>query len=360
MGDTNIEWADRVWNVVRGCSRVSAGCVNCYAERQAIRQSGPGGNYAGLVRAHPKPDGRREPRWTGEVRFVPEKLHEPLSWKSGRVFVNSMSDLFHESLPDEAIDRVFAVMLLAPQHTFQILTKRPERMRAYLTAPGLYDRVLRAAEGLRGTSPPARRLDLTRIGISDPARFPAPWIWLGVSVEDHATADERIPVLLQTPAALRWVSYEPALGAVDFAEWIGPHTCCNGCGDVTPGDHHLCPSCGQDNAITTWGDAQLGRWESGERYTANGGAGHEDLCRGPGLDWIVVGGESGPGARPFDLAWARSTIAQCREAGVRTFFKQAGAHPILDGERLRLRDRKGGDLAELQADLNVREFPDAA
>lgn len=338
---TSIEWTNKTWNPIVGCSRVSRGCEHCYAEGVAHRGMSP--QHRGLTVL-----GKKGPRWTGEVRFLRSKLHEPLSWKKpARVFVNSMSDLFHESLPDEAIDRVFAVMLLAPQHTFQILTKRPERMRAYLTAPGLYDRVLRAAEGLRGTSPPARRLDLTRIGISDPARFPAPWIWLGVSVEDQQAADARIPLLLDTPAALRWVSYEPALGPVSFGvaaarsrEWVAAGL-----------------------------EQRAARRTDGRLVT------HAASL----LDWIVVGGESGPGARPFDLAWARSTVEQCRGAGVPAFVKQLGARPrrecgcetgewqggvrrcadCFDGTQpLTLSNRKGGDPSEWPADLRVREFPE--
>lgn len=152
--------------------------------------------------------------------------------------------------------------------------------------------------------------------------------------------------------------------------WIAPWTCCNGCGEAHAGDHHLCPGCDHDSAITTWGDAQYERWLSGERYAANGGRGHPDLASGPPLDWIIVGGESGPGARPFDLAWARSTIEQCRAAGVPCFVKQLGARPRAFGssevterdlqDALALdamRDRKGGDMDEWPPDLRVREEP---
>jgi protein gp37 len=267
-----IPWTEDTWNPIRGCSRVSLGCGGphgqggCYAERLAIRLSGPGQPYEGLVKSTPS-----GPRWTGRVALVESALDLPLRWKKpGRIFVNSMSDLFHEKVPDEWIDRIFAVMAKAPQHTFQILTKRPERMLEWVTR-------------------------------SRPV--PLPNVWLGVSVEDQETADVRIPLLLQTPTAVRWVSYEPALGSVDFRS--------------------------------------LGLLKR----------------TGAGLDWMVVGGESGPGARPFDLAWARQTIDQCREAGIAPFFKQTGSRPILDGEPLRLKDRKGGDMDEWPADLRVREYP---
>lgn len=257
---TKIEWATKSWNPVRGCTRVSEGCRNCYAERQAVRQSAPGKAYDGLVRSSPT-----GPRWTGVVRFVPEALDEPLRWrKPQRIFVNSMSDLFHEGLPDEAIDRVLAVMMLAPRHTFKVLTKRPQRMRDYFRAPDLYRRILAVADHeLR----PVRR-QLGGIGISNPADAAfRRWIWLGVSVEDQATADARIPLLLETPAAVRWVSYEPALGPLTLNPW---------------------------------------------------------LLSEHGLSWVVVGGESGPRARPMDIAWPREIVEQCKSALVPVFVKQMG------------------------------------
>jgi protein gp37 len=233
------------------------------------------------------------------VRLVEEALDRPLNWKKPRrIFVNSMSDLFHEAVPDDWLDSIFRAMMHAPQHIYQILTKRPERMLAYLRDQGL--------------------------------GWPWRHVWLGVSVEDQATADERIPLLLQTPAAVRWVSYEPALGPVSF------------------------------------------RWASWEPWNARKDRGealnHLDGLRR--LDWIVVGGESGPGARPFDYAWARSTITQCRTAGVPVFVKQLGArgwNTPPPGETRRMqdvfvkpRDRKGGDPTEWPEDLRVREYPTCA
>jgi protein gp37 len=311
MGDkTSIEWTEATWNPIRGCSRVSEGCRNCYAERTAVRQSGEGGAYKGLVRST-----INGPRWTGEVRFVEEALDLPLRWKAPRrIFVNSMSDLFHENVSVEWMNRIFAVMEASPRHTFQVLTKRARRMEIYVR-----QRWLR-------TRPPN--------------------IQLGVSVEDQPAADERIPLLLQTPAAVRWVSYEPALAAVDFEPYL-------------------------------WRRLPLDR-VSGRALNDAPSAEHGVRL----LDWVVVGGESGPGARPFDLAWARSTIAQCRAAGVPVFVKQLGAFPVdcagggpfrpqitphehppgTGGDECRviLRDRKGGDIEEWTvaiADLAVREYP---
>ncbi len=356
---TSIEWTDYSWNFLRGCQRVSPGCGTalaggCYAERQAIRQAGPGGAYEGLVKSTPG-----GPRWTGVVRHVEKILREPLSWKTPRrVFVNSMSDLFHEGVPDELLDRAFAVMAMTPHVTYQILTKRADRMLRYFTARrarGLADEpvtettlwyVWAAAtefeEAWRGVIPswvvqPWAWAWLDHAagpgGIDGP--WPLPNVWLGVSVEDQQRADERIPLLLQTPAAVRWVSAEPLLGPVDLTNvWLPD------------------------------GDA-LGR----------------DLFShgtGDGLAWVVVGGESGPGARSCDVAWVRSILRQCRDAGVPAFCKQLGSNveciDVIDAAdyfpglvrlseaprpnaRVHLNHPKGGDPAEWPEDLRVREFP---
>jgi protein gp37 len=300
---TTIEWTDVSWNPIRGCAMVSAGCTNCYAMKQAHRFSGPGQAYAGLTKLGP-----HGPQWRGTIRLFPGMLEDPLHWKTPRrVFVNSMSDLFHDVVPDEFIDQVFITMGEASQHTFQILTKRPQRMQAYLDK-----------SAVAGESFP---------------RWPLPNVWLGVSVEDQASADERIPLLLGTPAAVRWISAEPLLGPVNL-------------------DGHL--------------------WMYDEEAAPR--------VRGrlhPSLDWVVVGGESGPRARPCDLAWIRSIKDQCQAATVPVFIKQLGAQPYdsvaawkmvdrvytptathawhLAG--LTLKDKKGGDMAEFPKDLRVREFP---
>lgn len=336
--DGGIAWTDTTWNPTRGCSRVSPGCVNCYAERQAARFSGPGQPYEGLVRMHVTryDDGAgvepvaREPRWTGVVRLVPEHLADPLRWRRPRrVFVNSMSDLFHESLSDEDIAAVFGVMAAAPQHTFQILTKRAERMRRWFAwyegtsgaGASAYAAVMEArgrfvTEGDDGAL-------FTKVPVPESGAWPLPNVWLGVSVEDQQRADERIPELLATPAAVRWVSYEPALAAVNFHPWLCAH------GDVAKPEQRMGHFCDPSGA----------------------------------LDWIVVGGESGPGARPFELAWARSTIRQCREAGVACFVKQLGARPVdarIENGRVVLYPQgrsKYADPAEWPEDLRRREFP---
>ncbi len=331
---TSIEWTDCTWNPVRGCSLVSAGCTNCYAMKQAHRFSGKGKPYEGLTELGP-----HGPRWNGKIMLVPDALEEPLRWKTPRwplptrVFVNSMSDLFHEDVPELFLDQVFAVMAIARQHTYQILTKRPERMRDYFA--GLAEkpsrRLYESVRGMfryKGSTGQLGPEDSIPTGISVPFSN----VWLGVSVEDQATADERIPLLLKTPAALRFVSYEPALGPVDF-----------------------------------WG----------ARYRLPDGGLGSAFAWGKGINWMIIGGESGPKARPFDLAWARSAIAECKAAECAVFVKQLGAHPYVEkdltgfakfveasdrgidlpGYLACLKDRKGGDIQEWPIDLRVRDYP---
>lgn len=314
MTTTAIEWTDEVWNPVRGCTRVSAGCRNCYAERQAIRQAGPGGGYEGLVESTPS-----GPRWTGVVRPVPELLREPLSWRRPRrVFVNSMSDLFHEGLSDDEIDLVFAVMAIASRHTFQILTKRPERARDYLLERSGSAQPWKDAAREIGYSLEFDALSLVP--------FPLPNVWLGVSVEDQETTEQRIPIILQAPAALWWLSVEPLLGPVDLARLRAPS------------------------------------WMVRDGVPFIPGALEER-----GIGWVVVGGESGPRARPCDVDWIRQVVRQTRQARVPVFVKQLGAKPTTD-HRTRLatddwvrlsclKSKKGGDPADWPEDLKVREYP---
>jgi protein gp37 len=294
---------------------VSEGCRHCYAERQAARFCGPGQPYEGLVKftevdlGAMRPakslnvvDGRligRQPRWTGEVRLVPERLADPLRWrKPCRVFVNSMSDLFHEKLSNEDIAAVFGVMAAAPHHTFQVLTKRPSRMRAWFAWAAEQGEELQAGVGEQppsGSPVPAAcallatvpaRLSRKAFNTAAHAPWPLPNVWLGVSVEDQATADERIPVLLETPAAIRFVSYEPALGPINLRRVV--------------------------LHAPIYLDA-LGGW----RFQEEGG--DIDTRR---LDWVIAGSESGPGARPAELDWFRSVRDQCAAAAVPYFFKQ--------------------------------------
>lgn len=283
---TNIEWTDETWNPIVGCSVISPGCTNCYAMKTAARVERMDRTlerYHGLTQPS-----KAGPVWTGKIGVAGDKAFlAPLRWKRPRkVFVNSMSDLFHESVPDEVIDRVFAVMALCPQHTFQVLTKRSARMRKYCTHP----------ERLRFIWSESQRMDvggraLVRQLTANPV-WPLPNVWLGVSVEDQTRADERIPYLLATPAAVRFISAEPLLGPVDLTQFTPAHS-------------------------LSW---------AASTHKGTDGIERDDLFGRPveGLDWVIVGGESGHGARPMHRAWAQSLRDQCAAADVPFFFKQWG------------------------------------
>lgn len=337
---TGIAWTDATWNCIRGCSRVSAGCVNCYAERQAIRHAGPGGAYEGLARMV-----NGHPTWTGQIRLVPELLAKPLRWrKPRRVFVNSMSDLFHEEVDDYDLDRLFAVMGACPQHTFQVLTKRPRRAWEYLNGQGDMDEA--RIEMIRASA-------LEYTDAPEEIRWPLPNVHLGVSVEDQPTADERILLLLDTPAAVRFVSYEPALGPVDFTSIKVSRVYGSLLRNAFTGELRTHAVVGLDGVLRHQTLSQPGNL----RFRRH-------------IDWLIVGGESGPGARPCDVEWIRGAVQQCREAGVACFVKQLGARPVSsnvsvlvarDGSDGRhqfgFTDRKGADPTEWPADLRVQEFP---
>lgn len=271
MGNSKIEWTDKTWNPVTGCTKVSQGCKNCYAETFYERFNGKGSFR--------------------KVICHEERLQIPKSWKQGwKIFVNSVSDLFHEDVPFDFVVEVFEVMKETPQHTYQVLTKRPERMREFMRdwrAPILKN------------------------------------VMLGVSVEDQAAANERVPVLVSIPAYRRFLSCEPLLGPIDF---------------VT-----------QRSGIT------------GIDYTM--------LER---IDWVIVGGESGHGARPMHPSWAKSIQQQCQEAAIAFFFKQWGnwkpkwaendfeyrskVHTFPDGaQMIRCNKKDGGNLLD---GVSYLEFPE--
>ncbi|MGH7018951.1 MAG: DUF5131 family protein, partial [Brevundimonas sp.] len=210
--NTHIEWTDATWNVVTGCSIVSPGCTNCYAMKLAGTRLRDHPSRKGLT-----VDSKAGPVWNGQVRFNADWLTQPLRWtKPRKIFVCAHGDLFHEGVTDDQLDQVFAVMALCPQHVFQVLTKRPERMRDYVQAFCKAERhVFGAARDLR----PGCDLDsiLPEVEHGEPFRMaPLPNVWLGVSVEDQTRAEQRIPALLETPAAVRWISAEPLLSPVDL------------------------------------------------------------------------------------------------------------------------------------------------
>lgn len=275
MSATKIEWCDRTWNPVTGCTKVSPGRDHCYAENIARRFAGSKAFPNGF-----------------DVTLHPQRLDAPFRWrKPARVFVNSMSDLFHPDVSDQFIARVFAVMALATQHTFQVLTKRHGRMRSLLTSTTMGELFGRAVQEWISHNGVAR-VEL---------QWPLPNVWIGVSVEDQQRADLRIPALVDTPAAVRFLSCEPLLG-----------------------ETHLRPA-----------------WRA--------------------LDWVIVGGESGPGARPMDVRWVRILVDDCRALGVAPFVKQLGSvwarDTSIGGRPVSAQDSKGGEIETFPVDLRVREFP---
>jgi protein gp37 len=337
MTDTSIEWTDASWNPVRGCSRVNPDCDHCYAMGQAHRFSGPGKPYEGLttIRA-----GKVD--WSGVARFVTEALAAPLSWRNPRkVFVNSMSDLFHHSVTNEEIAAVFGVMAACPQHTFQILTKRPARARQWFKwldsecarrlseapprDPGLPPFELKPRDRCAQIAR-AHGMSVGALPKAYNGPWPLPNVWVGVSCGHQRAADEFVPVLLTLPAAVRFVSAEPLTGPITF-EFLQPND----------------PPT-EINAL---------------RGTHGVLRPHGGTC--PRLDWLIVGGESGPGARPCRVDWIESIVAQCKLAGVPAFVKQLGARPLFDKSfQMRLDDRKGGDPVQWPEALRVREFPGAS
>jgi protein gp37 len=240
-----------------------------------------------------------EIRWTGRVRFVSEVIDQPIHWKRPRrIFVNSMSDVFHESVPDEWIDHIFSIMVQCPQHTFQLLTKRSSRMRTYMSTVEALDpkeRTLRLVKSMWRENPARALIESSDMAYVGSLQWPPKNVWLLVSVEDQESADARIPDLMETPAAIRGISYEPALGPIDFVRQQEYGTISYLSGMARP-----------DAPVMD--DPPYREW--------------------PGLDWVIIGGESGPGARPFVVDWARDTVQACQAAGVKVFVKQMGSYPV--------------------------------
>jgi protein gp37 len=260
---TGIGWTDATWSPLVGCTHVSAGCDHCYAASLASGRLSTHPIYAGLAVGG---------RFTGEVRLLPERLDQPLRWrKPRRIFVNSMSDLFHDEVPDEFIAQVFGVMALTPRHAFQILTKRPGRMASLLNRDS-FELAVRAE---------VQRQKWSVLGTEAPPwSWPLGNCWLGTSVEDQKWANVRIPQLVRVPAAVRFLSVEPLLAPVDLWPWINP-------------------------------EQSQGR-----------------------IGWVIVGGESGPDHRPIQAEWVRGLRDQCVAAGVAFFFKQWGGRTPKTGGRL--------------------------
>lgn len=306
---SKIEWTDATWNPIVGCSVVSPGCTNCYAMQLAGTRLKHHPTRAGLTTPS-----KAGPVWNGQVRFNEAELLKPLAWRRPRlVFVCAHGDLFHEAVPDAWIDRVFAVMALCPQHTFQVLTKRAGRMREYMAAASgrIADAVI-ALRRARGDHGPVVPLPHIRPGAQ---WWPLPNVWLGVSAEDQARADERIPLLLDTPAAVRFVSAEPLLGPVDLTRIC------------------LVPKKPGSDRSGIHLDALRGRYcESGQPYIGDWDVDkpYPDHLPALRLDQVIAGGESGPRARPMHPAWVRSLRDQCAATGTAFFFKQWGEYGPVD------------------------------
>lgn len=276
---TSIEWTDATWNPTTGCSRVSEGCRNCYAEGIAQRFSAPGAAYHGYASRVPSP----RSAWTGRVEINLKALPRPLAWqKPRRIFVNSMSDLFHENLHTDSIALVYGYAIAAHHirgHTFQVLTKRAARMRDVLKSEEFWDVANATAAALVLQHLKKRGTDAARTIQEYDWHMPPPGIWLGISVEDQRAADERIPLLLEAPAKLHFLSCEPLLGPLLIRQRLERVP-------VGPCQWPYPP---------------------------------------PSIKWVISGGESGRGARPSHPEWHRMLRDQCADAGVPYFFKQWGA-----------------------------------
>ncbi len=316
MPITSIEWTDLSWPVVNGCRRISPGCGGahgvggCYAERLAATRLAHTSKYQGLAVF-----GQNGPHWTGKARLWPSELAMPLRRRQpSKIFVADMGDLFFEEVPNETIAAVFGVMLACPRHVFQVLTKRADRLPEWYgwaqryAAPSVQSLLLHHAQRLCDHR--ALRRDVDAI-LARP--WPLPNLWLGVSVESQRYADERIPHLLSTPAAVHFVSYEPALGPVDFEPWLG--------GRRVEMDLSDPPRVLSDEPA-------------------------------PRLDWAIGGSESGPGARPCDPAWLRAAADACLTAGVAFFTKQIATETGRAAGVL-----KGGDPAHWPPGVWPRQFP---
>lgn len=361
---SGIQWTDQTWNPVVGCTPVSPGCLNCYAAAEAPRLGRMGARqYVGVTVARTERGGDRRDVFNGTVRTVEDQLGKPLRRKKPtRYFIASMGDLFHEAVPFEFIDRVFTIMSECQRHTFQVLTKRPERAAEYFARD-----VFHAYAG------------------------PLPNVWLGTSAEDQARLDERVPHLLRCPAAVRFLSCEPLLGPLEIEKHVRGSTRVHMCMDIRGAIRNRSFEGMQhpDGTPMTAFEAENCLWElhaNGVRVIPIGSCDDFDDqkgCRGhrsPRVDWVIVGGESGPQARFCEASWIRGVLGQCRAASVPVFIKQLGSRCLSWGDydgtyadwdfywsrgyvqptdnwELPLRDRKGGDPDEWPADLRVREFP---
>jgi protein gp37 len=345
--NSKIEWTQSTWNPLAGCTDADDSCAHCYAKTMAERLAAMGQKkYQGTtkrVNGHLK--------WTGQINVDEDALLIPLRRKKPTTyFVNSMSDLFHDNVSTEIILKTYAAAALCQQHTMQILTKRPERAAEILNDPGIVAAIAYQMGKLAHACGPDRMYAGLKIAdeLTMGRKWPLPNVHLLISAGRQKQLDERAPWLLKCPAAVRGLSLEPLLEGLDVQEYLaGWCDACNGSGETIemaccggpPVEQRIeCPECSGDE-------------------------------RRAGIDWVIVGGESGPGARPCNIEWIRSIVAQCKAAGVPCFVKQLGSEPFdssmmspgaaayIIGTEIKLSDRKGGDPTEWPLDLRVREMP---
>lgn len=322
---TTISWTGETWNPTVGCSRDNAECDHCFAMRVAHR--GMDASHRGLTKLRPRDSARPGVDWNGTIRLVPERLSKPLSWKKPRkVFVNSMSDLFHPGVPFEFVAAVFGVMAATRQHTYQVLTKRPARAREFFAWLASTVEIVKDGDGeVRYCLMQAFKHGVLWKQHIDYPAWPLPNVHLGVSAGRQETAD-KIWDLLHCPAAVHWVSMEPMLGPVDLMNLKV-----------------------KDGVL----DALRGTVSVTEKH------GYSTPNR---LRWVVPGGESGAKARACDIAWIRDVLTQCAAAGVPAFCKQLGSNPVVTDDtgtakRYPILDSKGEDWVAWPDDIKIRQYP---
>lgn len=327
-----MKWWDKSWNTLIGCSHASSGCSNCYGERLAATRLRHLPTYGLVVQSD-------KPRWNGKVLDLTDRLGDPLRWrKPQRIFVNDMGDTFHPEVSFTYITAMFGVMAACPQHTFMLLTKRPERMLEFYR--WVEKREMEGRSMFCDDSPEWRiwqmlHVSARRKGVKVPSHhgggWPLPNVWVGTTCEDQTRAEERIPFLIQVPAVVRFLSLEPLLG------------------DINIGLMGTQPS----------------TWMNGQQYRMV----HQDI------HWAITGGESGPRARQCAREWLVNIVRQCHEAGTPCFVKQLGSAYVDEKNAIggryvkvpeeygspvkRLKDMAGRDMAEWPSSLRVRQYPEA-
>ncbi|HLO88789.1 MAG TPA: DUF5131 family protein [Nostocaceae cyanobacterium] len=371
--DSPIQWCGSTWPIVTGCEFASDGCPNCYAMLESwIHSHHPNPKISGVFAGTVRKSSNGKLMWTGEVFCHPQRLDWVLNWGNWvnpeLVFVCNLGDLFHEKVPFEFVDQAIAYMILASWNKYQILTKRPQRMLEYFTTPDRKEKIQNVLVSAwnKVMENPSRKI---KAMLESPLHsnwlleqtqnltLPLDNVWLGVSVCNQEDADNFIEPLLQTPAAIRYLSLEPLLGDIDLSNWL------------------ICPNCNGERLFKVV--------RTGLR---SGRAGYSVCpeCNGSRwrnkLHWAIIGGESGKlkGVRPTYIKHLRSVFQQLQDARISTFVKQLGKFPIiepednsfpsksfgnktgnpeLDGRQVLLKDKKGGDINEFPKDLKVREYP---